>query len=93
VRDSTPRSLARAAAAGGFTIILGVALVWLVTPVGWALVLAGTCLLFGGPMLIAARASGALQEPDHKVEGRAFLIDLFRTVKPPRSGSNAQGKR
>jgi hypothetical protein len=78
VKTSTPRQIARVATAGGSMIILGAALIWLVTPVGWLLVLVGGLLLFGGPMMIAAWASGALREQDHKVEVRTFVVDLFR---------------
>jgi hypothetical protein len=89
VRSSTTREIATVATAGGSMIILGAVLIRLVTPVGWLLVLVGALLLFGGPMMIAAWASGALREQDHKVEVRTFVVDLFRTVKPPTSGTDA----
>lgn len=76
------------ATAGGSIILVGAALIWLVTRVGWLLVLVGALLLFAGPMMIAAWASGALREQHHRVEVRTFVVDLFRTVKPPTSGTD-----
>jgi hypothetical protein len=81
--ESAACLLAKVAGTGVVLIALGGVLVWLLTPLAWVLVLAGALLLFGGPMIVAARASGALHEQDHKVEGRTFVIDLFRSIKQP----------
>jgi hypothetical protein len=64
-------------------LALGGAVVWLLTSAGWLLVLAGTALLTYGPLFIAWDASRSVRKPDHKVEGRTFVIDLFRSVKRP----------
>jgi protein-S-isoprenylcysteine O-methyltransferase Ste14 len=58
-------------------IAVGVPVALLVTPVAWVLVVLGVFLVALGPMLIAWAAS---PKPDHKVEGRTFVVDLFRSV-------------
>jgi hypothetical protein len=81
--DSAARRLAKVAGMGGVFLVLGGVVIWLLSPLGWVLVLLGVALLVYGPLLIAWSASGSARKPDHKVEGRTFVTDLFRSVKQP----------
>jgi hypothetical protein len=81
--DPAASRLAKVAGAGVVLLALGGVLVWLLTPLAWALVLIGAAFLLVGPVIVAGKASGALHAQDHKVEGRTFVIDLWRSVKQP----------
>jgi len=72
--------LAKLSIAGGMLLVVGGGVAWLITPLGWIAVVLGVVVLAYGPFAIAW---GEYQKPDHKVEGRTFVIDLFRSVKHP----------
>jgi hypothetical protein len=84
---SPGRCLAKLAAAGLVLMGLGGLLVWLVTPMGWLLAVVGALLFFVGPLVVAWTAAGSAARPDHRVEGRTYVIDVFRSVKAPRSAA------
>jgi hypothetical protein len=75
------------AAAGLALFGLGALLVWLVIPIGWLLVVVGALLSFVGPLVVAWATAGSAARPDHRVAGRTFVIDLFRSIKWPPSGA------
>ncbi len=83
--DPAVKRLAHIAVASAVLIVLGFVLASLLTPWAGLLILLGAVLLFFGPLFIAAIASRALREQDHKVDGRTFVVDLFRSVRPPES--------
>lgn len=75
---------------GGLALIaLGALVTWLVTPDGWPVIALGATLVFLGPWAVAWTAFRDDGLPDHKVEGRTFVVDLFRSVNHPATKTRA----
>jgi hypothetical protein len=85
VRDSDPtvRRLVKLVGVGGVALVVGAALIWLVTPDAWPLLLVGALLLLGAPFYVAATAGGVVRKPSRRGDTHTFVVDLFRSVDHP----------
>lgn len=81
--DPTIRRLAKLVGVGGSALVVGAALIWLVTPSAWPLLLVGALLLLGAPFYVAATATRVVRKPSRKGDTHTFVVDLFRSVDHP----------
>lgn len=84
---SLTRLLVWLALAGLAVVAVGAILLTVSVSAAVVLLVLGAGLVFLSPLVAAVRGAEMQFHPDHRVEGRTFLIDLFRSTdrrrRPP----------
>lgn len=83
--SSAVRLLIRGSLLGLLCLVVGGLLLIVNDVAAYALLGVGVILLVLAPTAAAVKGAEQQFHPDHKVEGRTFVIDLWRSIPSPRT--------